>query len=219
MVEDDPDLSASVASGLRRAGLAVDVHVNLADASSAAAVNEYDCIVLDRGLPDGDGIQLVIDLRHQSIGTPVLFLTAQDAVASRVEGFDVGADDYVVKPFALEELIARVRSLCRRAAITRPAVLEGGGIRFDAARAEVVREGVLLPLTAKELSILEILMAHTETVVTRSTLIEHCWDDATDPMSNVVDVHVASLRRKLGEPQVIRTIRGQGFMFTLEGEP
>jgi DNA-binding response OmpR family regulator len=213
VVEDDPDLRTAVASGLRRAGLAVDTENDTAGASSAVAVTDYDCIVLDRGLPDGDGASLVSAIRNDGRQTPVLFLTARDSVASRLEGFAAGGDDYVVKPFALEEVIARVRSLCRRAAITQPSRLEIADLVLDRSRAEVFRDGVLLPLTAKELAILEVLMTNADCVVSRSLLIERCWDDATDPMSNVVDVHVGSLRRKLGEPSPIKTVRGQGFLF------
>ena len=176
------------------------------------AVNDYDCLVLDRMIPGGDTIDLLIERRRDGDVTPALFLTARDAVEDRVDGFEAGGDDYLVKPFALDELIVRVRALCRRRDSVAPSRLVVGDVEIDRARAEVRRAGVRLPLTAKESSILEQLVDHVDTVVTRSHLIEHCWDETHDPMSNVVDVHVSSLRRKLGDPCPIRTVRGQGFI-------
>ena len=212
VVEDDPDIRTSVERGLVAAGFAVDAAGSLDDADVQLAVNEYDCLVLDRMIPGGDTIDLLIERRRDGDVTPALFLTARDAVEDRVDGFEAGGDDYLVKPFALDELIVRVRALCRRRDSVAPSRLVVGDVEIDRARAEVRRDGVLLPLTAKESSILEQLVDHVDTVVTRSHLIEHCWDETHDPMSNVVDVHVSSLRRKLGDPCPIRTVRGQGFI-------
>lgn len=212
VVEDDPDIRTSVERGLVAAGLAVDTASSLDDADVQLAVNDYDCLVLDRMIPGGDTIDLLIERRRGGDATPALFLTARDAVEDRVDGFEAGGDDYLVKPFALDELIVRVRALCRRRDSVAPSRLVVGDVEIDRARAEVRRDGVLLPLTAKESSILEQLVDHVDTVVTRSHLIEHCWDETHDPMSNVVDVHVSSLRRKLGDPCPIRTVRGQGFI-------
>lgn len=164
-------------------------------------------------MPGGDTILLVQHLRESGDTTPALFLTARDAVEDRVAGFEAGGDDYLVKPFAMAELVARVRNLCRRAESSAPAIMRIGDIEIDQGRAEVRRNGVLLPLTPKELAVLGLLAAHSDTIVSRSELIDACWDELTDPMSNTVDVHVASLRRKLGSPQAIRTVRGAGYLF------
>ena len=212
VVEDDPDIRTSVERGLVAAGLAVDTASSLDDADVQLAVNDYDCLVLDRMIPGGDTIDLLIERRRGGAATPALFLTARDAVEDRVDAFEAGGDDNLVTPFALDELIVRVRALCRRRDSVAPSRLVVGDVEIDRARAEVRRDGVLLPLTAKESSILEQLVDHVDTVVTRSHLIEHCWDETHDPMSNVVDVHVSSLRRKLGDPCPIRTVRGQGFI-------
>lgn len=211
VVEDDPDIRSSVAAGLGAAGFAVDTAADIVDADISASVNAYDCLVLDRSVPGGDTIDLLRTRREAGDATPALFLTARDAVEQRVEGFEAGGDDYLVKPFALDELVVRVRALCRRHAATAPTIVVLGELTVDRAKVEVRRNGILLPLTTKEMAILEQLAAHAGRVVSRSHLIEHCWDEAHDPMSNVVDVHVSSLRRKLGEPPLIRTIRGRGF--------
>ncbi len=212
LVEDDRELRDALDRRLRAAGFAVDAVADLPDADASLAVNDYDCLVLDRAVPGGDTIDLVAGLRSRADAVPALFLTAKDAVADRVAGFDAGGDDYLVKPFAMEELVARVRSLCRRAATMLPARITVGDLEYDQARAEVRRAGVLLPLTAKELCVLGRLAAGRGRVVSRSELIEHCWDELTDPMSNTVDVHVASLRRKLGDPPLIHTVRGAGYL-------
>ena len=212
VVEDDPDIRTSIESGLAAAGFAVDTAEELVDADIQLGVNDYDCLVLDRMIPGGDTLDLLRERRRQGDTTPALFLTARDAVEDRIDGFEAGGDDYLVKPFALDELVVRVRALCRRRDTTAPTTVTIADLEIDRARAEVRRGGVLLPLTSKETAILEELVTHLDTVVSRTHLIEHCWDDAHDPMSNVVDVHVSSLRRKLGEPSPIRTVRGQGFI-------
>jgi len=216
VIEDDPDIRSAVDSALRSDGFAVDTAEGLADADLLLSVNRYDTVVADRMVPDGDSTTLVAALRSDGEGVPVLFLTARDSVEDRVDGFEVGGDDYLVKPFAMDELIVRVRALCRRAASTTLPVLRVGDLELDRSRAEVRRDGVLLPLTGKERCILTQLAASPDTAVTRSELIEHCWDEHHDPMSNVVDAHVASLRRKLGSPNPIRTVRGVGFVLDTE---
>ena len=212
VVEDDRDIRASVEAGLTTAGFAVDTADELMAADIALSVNTYDCLVLDRMVPGGDTVDLLAERRRDGDTTPALFLTARDAVEDRIGGFEAGGDDYLIKPFALDELIVRVRALCRRREVSAPTTVTIDDIEIDRARAEVRRDGVLLPLTAKESAILEQLVSHVDAVVSRSHLIEHCWDEAHDPMSNVVDVHVSSLRRKLGDPSPIRTVRGQGFI-------
>ena len=211
VLEDEPELGGEIASGLRSVGYAVDLVAAIADADLSITVNGYDCLVLDRVLPDGDGLELVRALRGNGSRVPVLMLTAMDTISDRVSGFSVGADDYLVKPFAFAELAARVGALCRRAEQPRPAVLRSGGLEVDTARKRVRRDGVLLPLGAKEFAVLELLMVRAGQVVSRTDLIEHCWDEQADPVSNVVDAVIAQLRRKLGAP-VISTVRGSGYL-------
>jgi DNA-binding response OmpR family regulator len=211
VVEDEDELRGAVERRLRRSGFAVDVVADLPGAEVAVTVNRYDCLVLDRAVPGGDTIELVERLRRDGSSMPALFLTAKDSVTQRVEGFEAGGDDYLVKPFAMEELVVRVRRLARRAVTESPVLLRVADVEIDQARAEVRRGGVLLPLTAKELAVLVELAVAGGSVVSRSHLIETCWDEMTDPMSNTVDVHVASLRRKLGEPALIHTVRGLGY--------
>jgi two-component system, OmpR family, response regulator len=212
LLEDDQDLAAGVMGALRRSGFAVDPVGALAAADEAMSINAYDAAVFDRMVPDGDSLRLVARHRARGWHVPVLFLTARDQVTDRVDGFEAGGDDYLVKPFAVTELIVRVRSLCRRAGTTRPAVAQVGDLRIDSARHEVFRAGVQLTLTPKEFAVLELLASRPATAVSRSELVEHCWDEMADPVSNVVDVVVAQLRRKLGEPAVLRTVRGIGYL-------
>ena len=218
LLEDDVELQGIVERRLRASGFAVDTTTVLDEARQALAVNDYDCVVLDRSVPGGDALRLVEELRAEGDAVPALFLTAKDAVRDRVEGFEAGGNDYLVKPFAMAELVARVRNLCRIAAEAAPAVLRVGDLEFDQARAAVRRSGVLLPLTPKELCLLAQLARRPGTVVSRSELTESCWDELTDPLSNTVDVHVASLRRKLGSPPLISTVRGAGYLLEGRGD-
>lgn len=211
-VEDDHELGFEVVSGLRRAGFAVDWALDLASADLNLAANSYDCVVLDRGLPDGDGLRALRRWRRGQERVPVLVLTAQDGIAERVEGFDHGADDHLGKSFAMAELVARVGALCRRLEQPRPTLIKLADLQIDVARRRVSRDGVLLSLTAKEFAVLELLGARAGEVVTRSELIEHCWDAMAEPMSNVVDAVVVQLRRKLGPPPLLGTSRGVGFV-------
>lgn len=211
LVEDDVELARLITDGLRQAGFGVDEVSTLADADVALTVNRYDCVVADRGLPDGDAVELVASLRAAGIAVPVLLLTAMGAVEERVAGFEHGADDYLVKPFAFPELVVRVRALGRRQQTPRAAVAQLGDLVIDLPRRRVTRSGVLLMLTAKEFSVLDVLAARVDEVVSRSELIEHCWDEVTEPMSNAVDVLIGQLRRKLGAPPLIETVRGAGY--------
>ncbi|HWO63484.1 MAG TPA: response regulator transcription factor [Umezawaea sp.] len=211
-VEDDAELGHEVVSGLRQAGFAVDWVTDLASAEESLTANTYDCVLLDRGLPDGDGLDLLSRWRARRSRVPVLMLTAMDGIAERVAGFDNGADDYLGKPFAMAELVARVGALCRRAEQPRPSLVRIADLEVDAARRRVTRAGVMLSLTAKEFAVLELLCARRGQVVSRSDLIEHCWDAMAEPMSNVVDAVVVQLRRKLGPPPLIATSRGVGFV-------
>ncbi|MEV0411441.1 response regulator transcription factor [Streptomyces sp. NPDC050448] len=211
VLEDDPELGPALTRGLREAGFAVDHAGDLADADLKLAVNTYDCLIADRVLPDGDALGLLAAQRKAGSTLPVLLLTALDAISDRVAGFEHGADDYLVKPFAFAELAARVRTLCRRARPARLPELRAGGLELDLPRRRVRRDGVLLTLTAKEFAVLEVLMLRAGEVVTRSELIERCWDEQAEPMSNVVDVLVGQLRRRLGPPDPVETVRGAGY--------
>ncbi|MEV0032297.1 response regulator transcription factor [Nocardia sp. NPDC050793] len=216
VIEDDEGLGNEVAAGLRTAGFAVDLAHRLADADLKISVNTYDCLVVDRGMPDGDGLQLVAAHRAGGERVPVLMLTARDGLADRIAGFEHGADDYLVKPFALSELAARVRALCRRREHPVSARIMLGDIDIDLPRRRVQRGGILRSLTPKEFAVLELLATRAGTVVSRSELIECCWDEMAEPASNVVDAVIAQLRRKLGGPPVIETVRGTGFLIGAE---
>ncbi|GAA1295570.1 response regulator transcription factor [Saccharothrix xinjiangensis] len=210
VTEDDEDLLLAVAVSLRGGGLAVDVAADLAGADEALAVNSYDCAVFDRVLPDGDALVYVRERRRAGLRVPVLFLTALDSVAHRVEGLRTG-DDYLVKPFAMDELVVRVRGLCRRREISRPAVLRHADVELDPGAREVRRAGVLLSLTRREFLVLELLLANAGRPVTRDELFRHAWDELVRPATNVLDVLVGQLRRKLRTPPLIETVRNVGY--------
>ncbi|MEU8223504.1 response regulator transcription factor [Kribbella sp. NPDC048915] len=211
VVEDDKELQVAVPAALRSANLAVDLAVDIASADEALYVNSYDCVVFDRMLPDGDSLEHVRGLRQQGFAVPVLFLTAMATLSDRLDGFEGGGDDYLVKPFAVEELIVRVLSLVRRGPTIRPPIIRYADVELDTARRTVHRAGVLVTLRGKEFSVLEYLMSRPEQLVTRSELIEHCWD-GDGPMSNVVDVTITRLRSRLrGGPDLIQAVRGQGY--------
>ncbi|MEU3205937.1 response regulator transcription factor [Streptomyces cyaneofuscatus] len=211
LVEDDANLRFGVAAALRAAGLAVDEAVDLPQADEALFVTAYDCAVFDRMLPSGDAADYVEELRRGGRAVPVLFLTARDTVADRVEGFARGGDDYLVKPFAVPELVARVRSLCRRAPAVSPPVVRVGDVEIDTARRQVRRAGVLLTFTRREFAVLEVLATRADQAVGRAELIESCWDEMAEPQSNVLEVLISQLRRKLGGPPLVHTVRGVGY--------
>ena len=211
VVEDDENLRLAVTIELARAGLTVDQAGDIATADAVLTGGGFDCVVFDRMLPDGDAIHYVHRRRQEGWAVPVLFLTARDSIADLVAGFEHGGDDYLVKPFATAEMTARVLTLGRRAGSGRPSVLRHADLEVDSARRQVRRGGVLLGLTAKEFAVLEHLMSRPGRAVSRSDLIEHCWDSSTDPMSNVVDVVIKRLRGKLGEPELLHTVRGRGY--------
>lgn len=220
VVEDEVDLADAVARGLRRSRYAVDVAHTLEDALIKLASAGYDLMILDWNMPDGTGVDFCLRLVNGSLDTfedrpRVLMLTAKDAVEDRVRGLDSGADDYLVKPFAFVELQARVRALLRRDE-DRPPVLRVGDIRLDATRFEVTRAGRAIRLTAKEFSLLEYLMARAGQVLSQETLLEHVWDEAADPFTNTVRMTLSNLRRKLGEPRVIVTVPGRGYVLGMD---
>lgn len=210
VVEDDGDVRERVAWRLRQDGCAVDLCERVADAERALGVHSYDCMVVDRMLPDGDGLDLVSRWRASGADTVVLFLTGRGAESERVEGLDVG-DDYLVKPFGLDELAARVRALCRRGGRARPSVVRLGDLEVDRATHAVRRAGVRVPLTRKEFAILEVLAEQPGVVVSAEELLDRCWDDRVNLVTKSVAVHISTLRHKLGSPPLIRTVRGVGY--------
>jgi len=214
VVEDDADLAVAVAAGLRRDGYAVDVAADGAAALERLGVNEYDLVCLDLGLPDMDGMTVCRALAAGGAGraaTRVLVLTARGTLDDRVAGLDAGADDYLVKPFALDELSARVRALLRRDSGRAGAVLRVADIELDAARHEARRSGAPLALTAKEFALLRYFLMHAGEVLTAERLLEHVWDEQADPFTNTVRMTISNLRRKLGPGQPIETVVGRGY--------
>ena len=199
---------------LRNAGFAVDVAPDGSTALSLSAVNPYDAVVLDLGLPDMDGLAVCRRLRGQSPPPRILMATARDAVESRIAGLDTGADDYLVKPYALGELVARLRAVLRRPGEALPAVLRVADLSLDTGTRTAHRGRREIPLTAKEFAVLEVLMRHPGTVMTREHISHHAWDDNYDPLSNVIDVYIGRLRRKIdhpGELPLVETMRGAGY--------
>lgn len=211
VVEDEELLADAIAEGLRREALAVDVVYDGDAALERLGVHEYDVLVLDRDLPIVHGDDVCRAVVESGVETRVLMLTAAAEVADRVSGLGLGADDYLAKPFAFVELVARVRALGRRARPAAPPVLERAGIRLDPARREVYRDGHFVPLSRKEFAVLEELLRADGAVVSVEQLLEKAWDEHIDPFTNVVRVTVMTLRRKLGEPQVVQTVPGVGY--------
>jgi two-component system, OmpR family, response regulator len=214
VVEDEPKLAALVARGLREEGYAVDVAERGEDALWMAHSAPYDAILLDVMLPGTDGFDVCRRLRRESVWSPILMLTARDAVGDRVTGLDAGADDYLSKPFAFDELLARVRSLVRRVPTERPTVLEVGSLRLDPAAHRAWRGETELDLSPKELALLEVFMRSPGRVLSRSQLLDSAWDIAFERRSNIVDVYVRYLRDKIDRPfdcTSLETIRGVGY--------
>jgi len=215
VIEDYAPLAGSLARGLRDSGYAVDLTGDGAEGLWYAESNDYDAIVLDLMLPGLDGMELLRRLRGGGDTTPVLILTARDTVADRVAGLDMGADDYLVKPFAFEELLARLRSLVRRSYQSATPVIAIADLEVDTGRRSVSRAGRTVPLTAREYALLEYLAHRHGQVVSRSELWEHVYDFAAEPESNVLDVYIARLRRKIDADhpvKLIHTRRGLGYL-------
>jgi len=214
IVEDDRKVAAFIQSGLEQEGWAVDVLHDGQDAGEQVQVIAYDAVVLDLMLPGRSGFQVLRDIRSRQSPVPVLILTARDSLEERVTGLDAGADDYMVKPFALAELSARLRALLRRGA-TRDNVLRVADLEIDTVRRVVRRGGRSLDLKPKEYALLEFLMRHSGRPLTRSMIVEHVWDIHFDSVSNVVEVHINSLRNKIDRgfaTPLIHTVRGVGYM-------
>jgi two-component system, OmpR family, response regulator len=216
LVEDDVKLLRALQRGLQREGYAVDLAETGGEAVSKALAYDYDAVVLDVMLPGQDGFAVCQELRRNEDWVPVLMLTARDHVKDRIRGLDAGADDYLVKPFDFGELLARLRALIRREPTERPAVIEVGDLTVDPAKRMVTRAGRTVELTPREFALLHFLVRHVGEVVPRTELLEHVWNDSDETSTNVVDVYVGYLRRKLEAPfrrrGLIRTVRGVGFM-------
>lgn len=214
MVEDEQRMADLLRRGLEEEAYAVDVAHDGAEAVWLGSENDYDAIVLDIMLPGYDGFEVCRRLREAGRWAPVLLLTARDAVPDRVRGLDAGADDYLTKPFAFAELTARLRALIRRGAGERPTVLEVGDLRLDPGTRTVTRAGTEIRLTTKEFGLLELFLRYPDQVLTRNRILEHVWDFAYDPGSNVVDQYVGYLRRKIDKPfgrEDLETVRGTGY--------
>lgn len=220
LVEDEPAAARVLAKGLREQTYAVDVAEDGQAALFQASINDYDAIILDVMLPRQDGLSVCRALRESGSAVPVIMLTARDAVDARIHGLDVGADDYLTKPYDFRELVARLRALTRRG--RRPLLSErltAGPLTLDTRSRRVWVRGSEVTLTGKEYALLEFLLHHAGAVVSRANIAEHVWDEHYDPLSNVVDVYIQRLRRKLDEPggpSVIRTRRGEGYQLATE---
>lgn len=214
IVEDELRMASLIRRGLTQEGLSVDVAISGEEALWMASATEYDAIVLDVMLPGISGFETCRRLRTSGVWAPVLMLTARDSVEDRVAGLDMGADDYVVKPFAFAELLARLRALVRRGDPERPSVLEVGELRLDPATRRVWRSDTEIKLSSKEFAVLETFMRRPDEVLTRLHLLEHAWDFAYDNKSNIVDVYIRHLRHKIDRPfgrASLETVRGAGY--------
>ena len=218
LVEDDRSLADIIVSGMREQHLAVLVAGGVREGRQRAELGQFDVIVLDVMLPDGSGFDLCAWIRARGITTPILMLTARDAVDDRVSGLESGADDYLIKPFAFRELVARIRALSRRRPAIAPSDYRIADLHFDVASRAVSRRGSPIRLTAKEFLLLEFFVTHAGVVVDRAAITAHVWDENHDPFTNVLEVLVRRLRRKIDddfEPKLIHTIRGAGYRFGL----
>jgi two-component system copper resistance phosphate regulon response regulator CusR len=215
LVEDDPVIASSLSKGLREEAYAVDVATDGDAAVYQAVVNPYDAVVLDVMLPKQDGFAVCRELRRRGLATPVLMLTARDAVTDRIAGLDTGADDYLTKPFELGELLARLRALLRRGPALTPAVLRVADLELDTRGQRASRAGRAVALTTREYALLEFLARNAGRVVGRAEISDHVWDDRYDPFSNLIESYINRLRRKLdapGLPPLIHTRRGAGYV-------
>ena len=211
VVEDHKELAEAIAAGLRREGMAVDLSFDGGSALERACCTDYDVIVLDRDLPGTHGDEVCTTLTTAGKNSRILMLTASATIADRVDGLTIGADDYLPKPFAFAELVARIRALGRRSQPAVPPLLVCGDLRLDPARRVAVRAGQRLALTAKEMAVLELLMAAQGAVVSAEQLLDQAWDEHADPFTATVKVTVSRLRAKLGDPPVIQTVDRYGY--------
>jgi DNA-binding response OmpR family regulator len=214
VVEDDAQVASFIRRGLREEQYTVDLASDGEEALFLAGVGEYDLVILDWRLPKRSGIEVLEALRADRSTVPILMLTARDELQDKVSGFNAGADDYLTKPFSFDELLARIRALLRRRGDLTPTILKVGDLELDCLRHRVARAGRKLDLTNREYALLEYMMRNAGRVVTRTMLAEHVWEHDFDPLSNVIDVHVARLRRKIDDgfdTKLVQTIRGSGY--------
>lgn len=216
-MEDDPVLNPNLTEIINRSGFAVDSVTNINDASVKISDNDYDVIILDWLLPDGEGVDLCRDFRKQGVKTPVLFLTAKTQVEDRITGLDSGADDYLTKPFDIQELLARLRALTRRQPAAVSPIITIGDLRIDTNTHRLKIQDQLVDLSPKEYAVLEYLALHVDQAVDRIEILNHVWDENANLFSNTVDVHIRYLRQKINQhttKEYIKTIKGKGYLIT-----
>src|SRR5215813_2631890 len=221
LVEDEPRVASFVAKGLREGSYAVDIAMEGESALYQTEINDYDLIILDVRLPGKAAFEICREFRGRGVTAPVLMLTARDAIDDRVEGLDSGADDYLIKPFEFKELLARVRALLRRARDFRPSMVQVADLILNTADHTAVRAGRRIDLTTKEYALLEYFALHRERLLGREEIAEHVWDENFDPVSNIIDVYVRRLRKKVDEGfgnPLIHTRRGSGYILSAEEE-
>jgi len=211
IVEDEPYMAEAIRDGLRLAAIAADIAADGNTALELLSINAYDIAVLDRDIPRPSGDEIAKHIVASGSGMPILMLTAADRLDDKASGFELGADDYLTKPFELQELVLRLRALDRRRTHTRPPIREIAGLRLDPFRREVYREGRYVALTRKQFAVLEVLVAAEGGIVSAEELLERAWDDNADPFTNAVRITVSALRRRLGEPGIIATVAGVGY--------
>jgi two-component system response regulator VanR len=211
IVEDERFMAEAIRDGLRLEAIAADIAADGDTALELLSVNSYDIAVLDRDIPGPSGDDVARHVVASGAGTPILMLTAADRLDDKVTGFELGADDYLTKPFELRELVLRIRALDRRRAHSRPPVREIAGLRLDAFRREVFRDGRYIALTRKQFAVLEILVAAEGGVVSAEELLARAWDENADPFTNAVRITVSALRKRLGQPWIIATVTGVGY--------
>jgi len=222
VVEDEQRVAQFIQKGLKEEGHAVDCAYDGEEGGFLAEVNEYDLIILDLMLPKKNGLTVCSEIRERGVSTPVLMLTARDAVQDKVRGLDAGADDYLTKPFVFDELLARVRALLRRGSESKAPILKIIDLELDPMSRRVTRGGKAIRLTTKEYALLEYMMRNPDRVLSRTRIGEHVWDMNFDPESNVIDVYVSHLRNKVDkgfDVSLIHTLRGQGYMLTEDAPP
>ncbi len=211
IVEDEPYLAEAIRDGLRLEAIAADIAADGDTALELLNINTYDAAILDRDIPGPSGDEIARSIVASGSGMPIIMLTAADRLDDKASGFELGADDYLTKPFALRELVLRLRALDRRRTYNRPPVREIAGLRLDPFRREVYRGGRYVPLTRKQFAVLEVLVAAEGGVVSAEELLERAWDENADPFTNAVRITVSALRKRLGEPWLIATMAGAGY--------
>ncbi|KQQ94763.1 two-component system response regulator [Leifsonia sp. Leaf325] len=211
IVEDEPYLADAIRDGLRLEAIAADIAGDGGTALELLSINEYDLAVLDRDIPGPSGDEVAVRIVASGSGMPIIMLTAADRLDDKATGFEIGADDYLTKPFEMRELVLRLRALDRRRAHTRPPVRELAGLRLDPFRREVYRDGRYVALTRKQFAVLEVLVEAEGGVISAEELLERAWDENADPFTNAVRITVSALRKRLGEPWLITTVPGVGY--------